>query len=72
MNPQQTNNKVQRLTESQFYGAIEEGVIRILQEIANSDSSPKVYVGTYGKYNNDSLKGEWFDLEDYSDYDEFI
>ena len=72
MNPQQTNNKVQRLTESQFYGTIEEGVIRILQEIANSDSSPKVYVGTYGKYNNDSLKGEWFDLEDYSDYDEFI
>ena len=30
-----------------------------------------IYVGTYRKYNNGSLKGEWLDLEDYSDHDEF-
>lgn len=32
----------------------------------------KVYVGTYGKYNDGNLNGEWFDLGDYSDKDEFI
>lgn len=29
-------------------------------------STPKIYVGTYAKYNNGSLKGDWFDLTDYS------
>lgn len=72
MNQQQTTKNVQSLTESQFYGVVEEGVIRMLQEIANSDSSPKVYVGTYRKYNGGSLYGAWLDLEDYADYDEFI
>jgi len=31
----------------------------------------KVYVGTYQKYNNGSLKGAWLELDDYSDIDEF-
>lgn len=31
----------------------------------------KIYVGTYAKYNNGDLKGEWLDLEDYADLDEF-
>lgn len=30
-----------------------------------------VYVGTYAKYNNGSLAGEWIDLEIYSDEDSF-
>lgn len=30
----------------------------------------KIYVGTYGKYNNGSIKGEWLDLSDYSNMDE--
>ena len=30
-----------------------------------------IYVGTYGQYNNSSLFGKWFDLEDYSDVGEF-
>lgn len=25
----------------------------------------KIYVGTYGKYNAGSIKGEWLDLEDF-------
>ena len=30
----------------------------------------KIYVGTYGKYNNGSIQGEWLDLSDYSDMEE--
>lgn len=33
---------------------------------------PKVYVGTYAKYNNGSIKGAWLDLEDYSDHEGFL
>ena len=29
-------------------------------------SEARVYVGTYGKYNNGSLFGAWLDLSDYS------
>ena len=36
------------------------------------EDSPRVYVGTYAKYNNGSLGGEWLDLSDYSDHDEFM
>jgi antirestriction protein len=32
----------------------------------------KIYVGTYGKYNAGSIKGEWLDLEDYNSKQEFI
>ena len=31
----------------------------------------KVYVGTYGKYNNGSIKGAWLTLTDYAGKDEF-
>ncbi len=31
----------------------------------------KIYVGTYGKYNNGSLFGAWLDLSDYADKEEF-
>ena len=33
---------------------------------------PKVYVGTYGKYNDGSLKGAWVDLDDFVTYDDFM
>ena len=33
--------------------------------------TPSIYVGTYAKYNNGSLFGEWLNLTDYSDKDEF-
>ena len=35
-------------------------------------TSPRVYVGTYAKYNDGSIDGKWLDLEDYSDRAEFI
>lgn len=34
--------------------------------------TPAIYVGTYHKYNNGSLAGAWLDLEQFSDYDDFI
>jgi antirestriction protein len=32
----------------------------------------QIYVGTYAKYNNGDITGEWLDLSNYSSYDEFI
>lgn len=40
--------------------------------IADYDDTPRVYVGTYAKYNNGDLTGEWVDLTDYSSYDDFL
>ena len=37
-----------------------------------SENTPKIYVGTYGIYNNGSLYGKWFDLSDYTDSDELF
>jgi antirestriction protein len=34
-------------------------------------TTPSIYVSTYKKYNNGSIEGAWFDLEDYSDKDTF-
>ena len=34
-------------------------------------SESRVYVGTYGKYNNGSIAGAWLDLDDYTDKDDF-
>ena len=32
----------------------------------------RIYVGTYAKYNNGSLQGEWVELSDFYDLDDFI
>jgi len=32
----------------------------------------RVYVGTYAKYNDGSIFGEWLDLSDYSDKNDFL
>lgn len=34
--------------------------------------NPKVYVGTYAKYNNGSLSGQWVDLTQFANYSEFV
>jgi len=34
--------------------------------------TPRVYVGTYGKYNSGSIAGKWLDLEDYADKEDFL
>ena len=33
---------------------------------------PRVYVGTYAKYNDGSIDGEWIDLSRFDTYDEFV
>jgi len=35
-------------------------------------ANPEIYVGTYGKYNQGSIKGAWLDLTDYSDKEDFL
>lgn len=35
-------------------------------------ATPRIYVGTYAKYNNGSLKGAWLSLDNYTDRDEFL
>lgn len=34
--------------------------------------TPRLFVGTYAKYNNGSNEGEWLDLDDYNDSEEFL
>ena len=33
---------------------------------------PKIYVGTYAKYNDGSLKGEWVNLTNFDTYEDFV
>ena len=33
---------------------------------------PKIYVGTYAKYNNGSIDGKWITISDYNTYEEFV
>jgi antirestriction protein len=33
--------------------------------------TPRIYVGTYAKYNNGSLEGDWLDLTDYDSKEDF-
>ena len=37
-----------------------------------TNNTPKIYVGTYKKYNEGSLFGKWLELDDYSDKDDFL
>lgn len=49
-----------------------EKTIKIAKKIMASDEEPKVYVGTYAKYNNGDLTGKWVTLSDFIDYDDFL
>lgn len=35
-----------------------------------NDDAPAIYVGTYGKYNDGSINGQWIDLTTFDDADE--
>ncbi|WP_228384089.1 antirestriction protein ArdA [Chryseobacterium sp. JM1] len=43
-----------------------------MANLQNCLDSCSIYVGTYRKYNEGSLFGEWLNLSDYSDYDELL
>lgn len=40
--------------------------------ITTTETTPRLYVGTYEKYNSGSIAGEWLDLEDYADKGDFL
>lgn len=52
------------------FGKTEE-VITESDEGYDSDT-PKIYVGTYAKYNDGSLDGKWVDLTAYDTYEDFL
>lgn len=37
-----------------------------------NNTTPRIYVGTYAKYNAGSIAGEWLNLEDYADAEDFM
>lgn len=41
------------------------------EQHASKGNEPAVYVGTYRKYNNGSLYGQWVDITSFDSYDEF-
>ncbi len=43
-----------------------------MTNLQNCLDTASIYCGTYAKYNNGSLYGKWFNLGDYSDYDELL
>ena len=45
---------------------------KIMKESEDNGVTPKVYVGTYAKYNDGSLGGEWVDLTDFDTYEDFV
>lgn len=40
--------------------------------MASNHLDARVYVGTYAKYNDGSLKGDWLDFADYGSFDDFM
>jgi antirestriction protein len=40
--------------------------------MTKTTTTPQLYVGTYAKYNSGSIAGEWVDLTQFSDADEFL
>jgi len=54
-------------------GLTSKDIKRLANQYKTADSvSPRVYVGTYAKYNNGSIEGEWLDLDDYYDSEDFL
>lgn len=66
-----TPRVVNRLHELDFtVPELEEAIAEHKSDCDNEN--PSVYVGTYAKYNEGSLRGLWIDLTTFDDYDEFI
>jgi len=54
-------------------GLTSKDIKRLANQHRTADSvSPRVYVGTYAKYNNGSIAGEWLNLDDYYDHEDFM
>ena len=48
------------------------GTEKNTEKMKTNTTNPRLYVGTYAKYNAGSIAGEWLDLEDYSSPAEFM
>ena len=59
-----------RVSSKDIARLVKESVQKILKE-SEGGHTPSVYVGTYRKYNNGSLFGEWVDLDKFENRDEF-
>lgn len=44
----------------------------VKETTADNDGVPRIYVGTYAKYNDGSIDGKWIDIPDYNTYEEFV
>ena len=58
-----------------FYGDIlaKRDLSRYDEANGDEDSgTPRIYVGTYAKYNDGSLDGKWVDLTEYDTYEDFL
>jgi len=48
-------------------------LIQSIKEMNTKEQdTPRIYVGTYRKYNNGSIAGKWLELEDYADKEDFL
>ena len=63
--------KIVKLNEAKIRQIVESTLRNLLKEDVNEEGHPSIYVGTYGKYNNGSLQGEWVDLTNFDNRDEF-
>lgn len=55
------------------YGESTKKVVKEADEGDNHDGdTPKIYVGTYAKYNDGSIDGKWIDLTKYNTYEDFV
>ncbi len=63
-------SKIVKINEATIKKMVCETLRRVLKE-NNEIGHPAVYVGTYGKYNNGSLRGRWVDLTKFANSKEF-
>lgn len=68
------NKEEMTVTESELRKMVAAGVRKLMEayDPSKREVHPAVYVGTYGKYNNGSLEGEWVNLDDFSSKQEFL
>lgn len=44
----------------------------ILYSMITTETSPRIYVGTFAKYNSGSIAGQWVDLDQFTCTDDFL
>lgn len=47
-------------------------IVNEAEEGEYASDHPRIYVGTYAKYNDGSIDGKWIDISEYNTYEEFV